>query len=200
MTSGPMTMHDQIHPDDERLAALAGSEPEAVADAALAAHVQGCLRCSNLVRDLHLLQAALGELPDLAPSRPLQLIPAVPDARPSGTWLRRLFAPGLVVGSALVLVGAVGLLGNGAAATPVGASYDRSLTGGETAASPENDVAAPGAFTTASPTAAPPTAPAAEGEAPGGFDLNLAILAIVAGIVLIGAAVTLRYVVVPRAG
>lgn len=200
MTSGPMTMHDQIHPDDERLAALAGSDPEAAGDSALSAHMDACAQCSNVVRELHLLQAALGELPDLAPSRPLQLIPAVADTAPPRTWLRRLFAPVLVTGSGLVLVGAIGLLGSGAPATPSAANFDRSLTGGEAAASPENDSAGPAAPATASATEAPRSGTDAYAETPGGFSPNLALLAVVAGFLLIGAAATLRYVVVPRAG
>ena len=199
MTSGPMTMHDQIHPDDERLAALAGSDPEAAGDAALSAHVDGCAECSNVVRELHLLQAALGELPDLLPSRPLQLIPAVPDARPTGRWLRRIFAPVLVTGSGLVLVGAIGLLGGGAAGTPSVANFDRSLTGGEAAASPESDAAGPAAPVTASASEAP-TNDAVDQGAPEPFALNLAMLAVLAGLILIVTAVALRYVVVPRAG
>ena len=200
MTSGPMTMHDQIHPDDERLAALAGSDPEAAGDAALSAHVRDCARCSTIVRELQLMQAALRELPDLLPSRPLQRIPAVPDARPARRWLRRIFAPALVTGTGLVLVGAIGLLGSGAAGTPSVANFDRSLTGGEAASSPEGDAfGGPQAPVTASASEAP-TNDAVDQGAREPFAPNLGMLAVLAGLILIATALALRYVVVPRAG
>ena len=111
VTSGPMTMHDQIHPDDERLAALAGGRSRRDARRRAGGACRGLrpLRgCSS--DELQVLRAALGELPDLVPSRPLRLIPALPEAAPATGWLRRLFTPVLVAGSALVLVGAVGLI------------------------------------------------------------------------------------------
>jgi hypothetical protein len=65
------------------------------------------------VTELGALRAALADLPDLLPARPLQLLPAVPDPTPSaadrlGEWARRLFAPMVTAGAALALVGLVG--------------------------------------------------------------------------------------------
>ena len=114
-----MTMQHQIHPDDERLAALAGADPDAVADAELRAHVTSCPRCGDLVDEIATLRTALAELPDLVPSRPLQLLPPVAEPRAAGVgWLRRLAAPIMAGGFGLVLVGAIGTSGvlNGASA------------------------------------------------------------------------------------
>ena len=108
-----MEMQHQIHPDDERLAALAGGDPEVVADAQLRAHVSGCSRCSDLVKELTTMRSARAELPDLVPSRRLQLIPPVAEPRTAASsgWLRRLAAPIMAAGFGLVLVGAVGTSG-----------------------------------------------------------------------------------------
>jgi hypothetical protein len=99
------------HPDDERLSALASRDDDAVADAGLTSHVTACARCTDLVEELGALRASLAELPDLQPSRPLQLLPHAADA-PVATgaagWIRRLFAPALTVGAALAMVGLVG--------------------------------------------------------------------------------------------
>jgi predicted anti-sigma-YlaC factor YlaD len=196
-----MTMHDQIHPDDERLAALAGADPEAVRDAALAAHLADCSRCTELVDELHMLRTALSELPDLLPSRPLQLVPTLPDAQPSTGWLRRLFAPMLVAGSALVLVGVVGLTNLDVTLMPTAASFDRSRGEvGEAASPPNRD--------SAGDPLAPGTASASEAPANGVVDLgtdepftpDLGVVALLTGIVLIVGALLLRFVVVPRAG
>ena len=104
------------HPDDERLAAYAGADPDAMADASLASHLTTCDRCRPLVDELSLLRGALAALPDLAPSRPLRLIPPVsaPAASGMGSWLRRLTAPAMAAGAALILVGAVGVGATGA--------------------------------------------------------------------------------------
>ena len=99
------------HPDDERLSALASSDTDATADATLTAHVSSCLRCTDLVSELGALRVALAELPDLKPSRPLQLLPPVESDHAVdrlGGWARRFFAPVLVSGAALVLVGVIG--------------------------------------------------------------------------------------------
>ena len=101
------------HPNDERLSALASRETDATADATLTAHVSSCRRCTDLITELGALRAALADLPDLAPSRPLQLLPPV-EAAPAGTadrlggWARRFFAPVLASGAALALVGTIG--------------------------------------------------------------------------------------------
>ena len=111
-------MSNSAHPDDDRLAALAEADPDATSDPALAAHVAACDRCGPLVAELGLLRSALAALPDIAPPRPLRLIPPVPEpaARRSGAlvWLRRLAAPAMVAGAGIALVGAVGLAGLGA--------------------------------------------------------------------------------------
>lgn len=101
------------HPHDERLSALASRESDATADATLTAHVSSCERCAALVDELAALRAALADLPDLAPSRPLRLIPPVEAAPVSaadrlGGWARRFFAPVLASGAALALVGTIG--------------------------------------------------------------------------------------------
>ena len=110
-----MTMQHESHPHDERLAALAGTDPEASDDRSLRDHVAGCDRCRGVVDDLTLLRSALAELPDLQPSRPLQLLPpvAAPVARRGGALglLRRLSAPALAASVGLILVGAVGSSG-----------------------------------------------------------------------------------------
>lgn len=108
-----MTMQHPTHPDDERLAALAGGDPEVTSDGALRAHVDSCDRCGALVRELGSLRTALSELPDLVPSRPLQLLPPVAEPRTAGrvSWLRRLAAPAMAAGIMLVIAGAVGSSG-----------------------------------------------------------------------------------------
>jgi len=112
-----MTMQSTPHPDDELLAAYAGGDRDALADASLAAHLASCDRCGPLVDELSILRGALAELPDLAPSRPLRLIPPVPAPGVSarGSWLRRLTAPAMAAGAGLVLVGAVGIGASGGA-------------------------------------------------------------------------------------
>jgi hypothetical protein len=101
------------HPDEERLAALASHEADAVADERLASHVASCHRCTTVIDELGALRAVLAELPDVAPSRPLRLLPPV-EASPEpvgagiGGWARRFFAPVLASGAALALVGTIG--------------------------------------------------------------------------------------------
>jgi hypothetical protein len=142
-----MTMQHKIHPDDERLAALAGGDPELASDAELGAHVSGCDSCRATIDELTTLRAALAELPDMVPSRRLQLLPPVADPRAanSGGWLRRLSAPIMAMGLGLVLVGAVGTSGlltnfasSGSSAgqvfAPVGNSGQDALEGAGSAA------------------------------------------------------------------
>lgn len=145
-----MTMQHQIHPEDERLAALAGDDPDVASDAELRAHVSGCDSCRATVADLSTLRSALAELPDLVPSRRLQLLPPVAEPRASGTgagWLRRLAAPIMAAGFGLALVGAVGTSGinfggalGGAASAP-SAEGANALEGAEDHAT---DPASPG--------------------------------------------------------
>lgn len=109
-----MSMTTRAHPDPERLAALAGADPDALSDRELSAHVAECAVCGGQVRDLKVLRAALAELPDLVPSRPLRLLPPVPESTQSAGWrigLRRAFAPLAVAGMVLLLVGGVGATG-----------------------------------------------------------------------------------------
>jgi hypothetical protein len=116
------------HPDDERLSALASGDPDARADSSLTDHVASCVRCTDTVAEIGALRASLGELPDLRPHRPLQLLPPVEDVPASrvdalGGWARRFFAPILTAGAALALVGLVGTtapLLNGMAASGSG--------------------------------------------------------------------------------
>lgn len=109
-----MSMSTPSHPDPERLAALAGADPDALSDRELGAHVAACDSCGPQVRDLTALRAALAELPDLAPSRPLRLLPPVAEPAASSGWriaFRRAFAPVAVAGMVLLLVGSVGATG-----------------------------------------------------------------------------------------
>ena len=106
-------MLNSNHPDDERLSALVAADPDASADASLTAHVGGCERCADIVRELGFLRSALSDLPDIAPPRPLRLLsPVEADAVSGpdrlGQWARRLFAPALTAGAALAMVGVVG--------------------------------------------------------------------------------------------
>jgi hypothetical protein len=107
-------MITRAHPDPERLAALAGGDPDALSDRELIAHLADCAACDGQVRDLKVLRTALAELPDLVPSRPLQLLPPVAEPRPAAGWritFRRAFAPLAVAGMVLLLVGGVGATG-----------------------------------------------------------------------------------------
>jgi len=118
------------HPDDERLAALAGAEPGATGDARLTAHVRACQQCGQIVDELREMRAALAELPDIDPPRRPQLLPPVPAVRTPTGWgavLRRLTAPAMAVAVVLIAVGAFGtaaplLSGASAGAAPAGAS------------------------------------------------------------------------------
>lgn len=101
------------HPDDERLSALAEHDPEAVGDLSLRAHVSSCDRCAALVSELTALRSALADLPDLVPSRPLRLLLPVSDPRRAGgfarrLFARRLFAPALAAGLLLSVAGGIG--------------------------------------------------------------------------------------------
>jgi hypothetical protein len=141
------------HPDDELLAAYAGGDADALGDRALAAHLTACDRCRPLVDELSLLRDALAALPDLAPSRPLRLIPPVPapaETSSRGSWLRRLTAPAMAAGAGLVLVGAIGVGATGAiggffgqAASGIFANVGDNLQGA--AASEREGALAPGA-------------------------------------------------------
>jgi hypothetical protein len=71
--------------------------------------VESCEQCTSLVGDLGELRLALAQLPDLPPSRPLQLVPPVAEgAAAGGGWLRRMAAPVMAAGAAMAVIGAVG--------------------------------------------------------------------------------------------
>lgn len=145
-----MTMDHLQHPDDERLAAYAAGDGHLD----LAAHVAGCDRCAPLVADLRALRAALAALPDLAPSRPLRFIPpaAAQPATAGGGFpglVRRLFAPAMVAGAALVLVGSVGM-----AASPLAPASPELRGGMEQAPAMGGADASPGGAPAAAPSSA----------------------------------------------
>jgi anti-sigma factor RsiW len=148
-----MTMMSAAHPDPERLAALAGQDADAVSDRALTEHVHACAECATQVRELSTLRAALAELPDLIPSRPMQLVPPVADLPVASGWrtvFRRAFAPVAVAGMVLLLVGGVGATG---ALGPADAQRMffmpfQAATGGEPAEQPITGEAAPGVTST----------------------------------------------------
>jgi hypothetical protein len=164
-----MTMQSAPHPDDELLAAYAGGDRDALADASLIAHLASCDRCGPLVDELSILRGALAELPDLAPSRPLRLIPpiaepAMPAAR--GSWLRRLTAPAMAAGAALIVVGAVGFGASGGAIGLFGKSASL-----ESAHSPSASGA--GAFPVAGGASSSLTPKDNAGGSPAAFDSNV---------------------------
>jgi len=108
-----MTMSSPAHPDPERLSALAEADAEALGDRGLTDHVAGCASCAAQVRDLTILRSALAELPDRMPPRRLQYVPPVPQPASRG-WrvaVGRAFAPVVVAGMVLLLVGGVGATG-----------------------------------------------------------------------------------------
>jgi hypothetical protein len=180
-----MSMTTPAHPDPERLAALAGADPDALSDRELIAHVAECAACDGQVRDLWVLRAALAELPDLVPSRPLRLLPPVPEPTQSAGWrigLRRAFAPLAVAGMVLLLVGGVGATGalgpadagsffqriqfsapamEAATGQPEETAADMGMAPDE-AASPEGSRGQTGAIATDSPRAADASAAPAE--------------------------------------
>lgn len=106
-------MLNQDHPDDERLSALAAGDTDALNDAASSAHITSCDRCAGVVAELRVMRSVLAEMPDVAPHRPLRLLPPVAADSPGtvdrlGQWAKRLFAPALTTGAALAIVGMVG--------------------------------------------------------------------------------------------
>jgi anti-sigma factor RsiW len=209
-----MTMqHHDRHPDDERLAAFADGTTVAAADRDLAAHLTDCPRCAAMVDDLRHVQASLAELPDLVPSRPLRFLPPVAarsDLR-AATLARRLFGPVLVAGIALSVVGGAGGLATIVSMGASGAAVPaRQLAPGEERGQP---AAAPSAAASAATsrddvvTDSGASAPADGGinmfsaQSPSqGSTLLLWPVLLVAGLLLIGAALLLRFVRSPRAG
>jgi hypothetical protein len=213
-----MTMQNAPHPDDELLAAFAGADRDALADQTLTDHLASCDRCSGLVEELTFLRSALSELPDLAPSRPLQLLPPVPAPvqRGASAWLRRLVAPVVATGAGLLLVGAVGtagLLGRVSLFSAAAASPGQETSAGDSAFGPAvNPAASQGSQGTGSLSAGSPRQSPSDRSNDGtgnGVDSgpppapapaapwNVLLIA-GAGFVLTG--VLLRYTLEPRAG
>jgi hypothetical protein len=195
-------MNASLHPDDERLAEYA-EQAEGLRDPLVAAHVAACDRCRSLVTDLRSLGAALSALPDVAPSRPLQLIPPlradVASPAPAGGWLRMLrqfVAPAYALGAILLVVGVVSLgqpLGATAGGAPVPAAASAAASEAQGAGAPELRNATPspspasdvngdfGSYTTPGPTQAP--GKQATGTATGTPDLPVLLLG--AGLLLV---------------
>ncbi len=220
-----MTMEPNHHPDDERLAAFAGGEP----DVELRLHVRECARCRSVVDELAMLRAALAELPDLAPARPLQLLPPVAEPVPSAVdrlagWTRRAFMPLLAAGFGLAIVGSVGTVGSNfnfgfsAGAAPVAAPANLGASGanfgGAAAPTPsaKSDSNAPGVAGQAA-TASPQSGRAEDASRSPGAEPRVALLPaapeaprslwpmiLFAGVALIVGTLLLRWVVQPRAG
>ncbi len=206
-----MTMQNHDHPPEERLAALAGGDPEATDDRALQMHVGACAHCTGLLRQLSNLHAAMAELPDLVPSRQLQLVPPVTTPDAAGGWratFRRLAGPAMALGAGLAIVGAVGLGGIGASAGAGGAAApalsedgndDRGFTEG--ASMQPNDY---GPQPAASEAASPPPADASR-QPPIASLIDTStplpwLVLVVAGAGLLGVGLALRFSITPRAG
>lgn len=221
-----MTMPNHSHPADERLAAYAGGDRDAVADRALAEHLAACDRCRPIVDELTSLTGALAALPDLVPSRPLRLIPPVPAAprQPAPLpWLRRLLAPAMFGGATLVLVGAVGMSGVTDSlknTSGSGASVDTERASDDLGAPAEGAVESarvsahdPSAYAGGSGTPRPGSDSGAASQAPSSPPVSQEITSVrdragedpwltllIAGAAIFTVATFLRFAVVPRAG
>jgi hypothetical protein len=204
------------HPADERLSALAAHDPDAVSDSALATHVGECARCEEIVNELRSLTLALAELPDIPPPRPLRLLPDVEPSRADGAagWMRRIFAPVMVAGTALALVGMVGTVSPnwaGSAATG-GAPEERQemasdsdnfarsqalapAAGGENLRSEGDRIDDPGTMAQPSDEAVP----ARDAISPP-FERSIWPMVLFTGVALLIGAALLRWILVPRAG
>ena len=202
------------HPDDERLSALAAHDPDASDDEALTRHVPDCSRCADVVGELQSLRVALAELPDVAPPRPLRLLPEAAPApsNGAGVWVRRLFGPVMAAGTALALVGMIGT------ASPY---WSGSAASGGAA---EHQILASDSDTLARSTAAAPAVGgeslgsgdgfAEEPDTPGGPDeergtdsagtlpaeRSIWPMVLFAGVAVLVGGVLLRWILVPRAG
>lgn len=202
-------MHDpNRHPDDERLSALAGDDPEASADQALMTHLAGCERCRSFVGELTALRGALASLPDMTPPRPLRLLPPVPEPRPATTAgvLRRLFAPALAAGILLSVVGGVGsfgtLLSGMGASAGAPAEVAQPATNQDTVSGGANR-APEGSFQPVDGGRAYGRNDAARGvtvPALAGVELPIWPVVLAVGLELVAMALVLRHAVQPRAG
>jgi hypothetical protein len=154
-------MPHQNHPEEERLAAFADADPEALADWDLAGHIAACERCHPIVDELRLLRSALAELPDLAPPRPLRFLPPVEEPRPRLSWtdlVRRLTAPAMGLAIILILVGAVGTAGNAGLFSAGAAGAGGASAAADAAAGREGGAAAPSLAFVPNAGSAPPAA------------------------------------------
>lgn len=217
-------MLNSNHPDDERLSALAAADPDASADATLTAHVGGCERCGDVVRELGFLRSALSDLPDIAPPRPLRLLPPVEADAVSGPdrlgqWARRLFAPALTAGAALAMVGVVGtaLPGLGGMASSGGqdalSAASEAAEAADAAGAAEDDAtlefALPSGFGEGDGDEPPSIMDSADDEVQQrevlGSEAQSAVrspwpMVLFSGVALMIAAALLRWILVPRAG
>lgn len=202
------------HPDDERLAAFADGDPDAAADGEFESHVAACERCSGLIEDLRLLRSALSELPDLAPTRPLRLVPPIEDSPPSVGWVRRLFGPALAAGAGLAIVGLVGTTAPVLEGMASQAGPEATEAAADHRAAEDGEVAAPAAASAPADGAEGYTDSTAHAEAAGEGDSTVSDEAaelptaersiwpmlLFTGIALMLAAALLRWILVPRAG
>jgi anti-sigma factor RsiW len=209
-----MTMPYASHPDDERLAAYADGEADAMQDRALSVHIASCDRCAPIVDDLSALPSLLAALPDMVPSRPLRLLPRVPEpalqpARSGIGWLRRLAGPTFAAGSALVLVGAIGASGAlsiiAGEASMAGPDRSSSEELGPAAQSTKEQASPPGTAIDASAGQVP--ASSADNTNRDGSALDLVtsseapwLMVLGAGLVLVLGSALLRFAIQPRAG
>ncbi len=212
-------MQNTSHPDDELLAAFAGADRDAIADRVLTDHLAICDRCRGIVDELTMLRSALAELPGLTPSRPLQLLPPVPEPARSGAsgWLRRLVAPVMATGVGLLLVGAVGsagLLGQVSLFGAAGAAPNQETSATDNAYLPAGnpDVASPAPSGGVMAAGSPPASPTdrsndgTTGKFTDGETDSLPLPAapwtvlLIAGSGLVIGGLLLRYSVQPRAG
>ena len=200
-------MQNSNHPDDELLAAMAGGDLEAHADQALRDHVAHCAACRSMTEELSALQLALAELPDLAPPRPLRLLPPVAEPRSGGMrrWLRTLAGPAMAAGAGLVVVGAVGLYGLTGQLASGGAAPQEAMSSQDGRAGEGDSAATPPAADQSNPGV--PNDEAEEGAAFGPFatlvdtDTPFPWLALaLTGVALLAAGALLRFVILPRAG
>jgi hypothetical protein len=197
-----MTMHHHdAHPDEERLAALAGGE----ADEALVAHLASCSACRDAVSELQRLRLLLAELPDVVPPRPLRLLPPLQEGPPRTLLrlLRGLAAPALAAGIALAVIGGAGsVIELGPRIVGGGAATAGQYEAGAPAAmpSPASDEAAGGGRAVDVKGSAAPQ-PAVDG-AREAADLRPLLwpLILVLGVVLLGVGLLLRFALQPRAG
>lgn len=211
------------HPGDELLSALADHDSEAIGSPA-AEHVAACAQCTAIVGEFSTLRIALGQLPDVAPPRPLRLLSPTSDAPSTpaglGPWIRRLFGPVMAGGAALALIGMIGtttpFLSGAAAGDSV--QHERAVAQPESSkgpaaggvdgpalqASPGTQDSEYGTDNSAQPTPVQaPAGPSGE-EALGGNvsaplpERSLWPMLLFAGVAMMVAAVLLRWILAPR--